>query len=315
MTPNASTTPATPATPATPVPGQPHPLRPTTEPRWMRWLLTALALGFLGLFLVVPLLSVFTEALRKGIGVYLASLVHPDALDAIKLTVIAAVIAVPANLVFGLAASWAIAKFEFRGKSVLITLVDLPFAVSPVISGLIYVLMFGLQGWLGPWLAEHDLQIIFATPGIVLATIFVTFPFVARELIPLMQEQGTEEEEAALVLGASGWQTFWYVTLPNTKWALFHGVVLCNARAMGEFGAVSVVSGHIRGRTNTLPLHVEILYNEYNFVAAFAVASLLTLLALVTIVLKTVIERRSNAAAEREAGHTRPRMPGAHARG
>jgi sulfate transport system permease protein len=238
---------------------------------------------------------------------YLESFLHPDAVDAIQLTLLAAAIAVPANLVFGVVAAWAIAKFEFRGKNLLITLVDLPFAVSPVISGLIYVLMFGMQGWLGPWLYEHDLQIVFATPGIVLATMFVTFPFVARELIPLMQEQGSDEEEAALVLGASGWQTFWHVTLPNTKWALLHGVILCNARAMGEFGAVSVVSGHIRGRTNTLPLHVEILYNEYNFVAAFAVASLLTLLALVTIVIKTLIERRSSMAADNNDG---PEGPG-----
>jgi sulfate/thiosulfate transport system permease protein len=274
-----------------------HSVRATAEPRWVRWTLTAVALAFLGLFLAIPLIAVFTEALRKGWATYLESFVHPDALAAIKLTLLAAAIAVPANLVFGVAASWAIAKFEFRGKNLLITLIDLPFAVSPVISGLIYVLLFGLQGWLGPWLSAHDIQIIFAVPGIVLATIFVTFPFVARELIPLMQEQGTDEEQAALVLGASGWQTFWRITLPNIKWALLHGVILCNARAMGEFGAVSVVSGHIRGRTNTLPLHVEILYNEYNFVAAFAVASLLTLLAVVTIVLKTIVERRTSAAA------------------
>jgi sulfate/thiosulfate transport system permease protein len=304
MTPNPSTTPAA-SDPA------PRPVRPITEPRWVRWTLIAVALGFLALFLLVPLASVFTEALRKGLGLYFESFIHPDAIDAIQLTLLAAAISVPLNLVFGVAAAWAIAKFEFRGKNLLITLVDLPFAVSPVISGLIYVLMFGMQGWLGPWLAERDLQIIFATPGIVLATMFVTFPFVARELIPLMQEQGTEEEEAALVLGASGWQTFWYVTLPNTKWALLHGVILCNARAMGEFGAVSVVSGHIRGRTNTLPLHVEILYNEYNFVAAFAVASLLTWLALVTIVIKTVIERRSSVPTEydveQDDGPSRPR--------
>jgi sulfate transport system permease protein len=309
MTPHPSTTPAS----STPTP---TPVRPITEPRWVRWTLIAVALGFLGLFLLVPLASVFTEALSKGLGLYLESFVHPDAIDAIQLTLLAAGISVPLNLVFGVAAAWAIAKFEFRGKNLLITLVDLPFAVSPVISGLIYVLMFGMQGWLGPWLSEHDLQIIFATPGIVLATMFVTFPFVARELIPLMQEQGTEEEEAALVLGASGWQTFWHVTLPNTKWALLHGVILCNARAMGEFGAVSVVSGHIRGRTNTLPLHVEILYNEYNFVAAFAVASLLTLLALVTIVIKTVIERHTSVPAEQDGeqdgehdgGPARPRL-------
>jgi sulfate/thiosulfate transport system permease protein len=273
-----------------------HPIRATAEPRWVKWTLTTVALSFLGVFLAIPLIAVFTEALRKGWATYLASLVHPDALAAIELTLIAAAIAVPANLVFGVAASWAIAKFEFRGKSLLITLIDLPFAVSPVIAGLIFVLLFGLQGWLGPWLIAHDIQILFAVPGIVLATIFVTFPFVARELIPLMQEQGTDEEQAALVLGASGWQTFWRITLPNVKWALLHGVILCNARAMGEFGAVSVVSGHIRGRTNTLPLHVEILYNEYNFVAAFAVASLLTLVAVATIVLKTMVERRTNAA-------------------
>ena len=285
----------------------PRPVHATGEPRWVRWTLIGLALAFLALFLLVPLVAVFVEALRKGLGMYLESFLHPDAVHAIQLTVLAAAIAVPANLVFGVAAAWAIAKFEFRGKNLLITLVDLPFAVSPVISGLIYVLMFGMQGWLGPWLYEHDLQIVFATPGIVLATMFVTFPFVARELIPLMQEQGSDEEEAALVLGASGWQTFWHVTLPNTKWALLHGVILCNARAMGEFGAVSVVSGHIRGRTNTLPLHVEILYNEYNFVAAFAVASLLTLLALVTIVIKTAVERRSDMAADNNDG---PEGPG-----
>jgi sulfate transport system permease protein len=262
----------------------------TGDPVWVKWSICIVSLGFLGLFLVVPLAAVFTEALRKGLGAYLESFQNRDAVAAIKLTLLVAGIAVPLNIVFGLVASWAIAKFEFRGKSVLITLIDLPFAVSPVISGLIYVLMFGLQGWLGPWLAAHDIQIIFAVPGIVLATIFVTFPFVARELIPLMQEQGTEEEEAALVLGAGGWQTFWRVTLPNVKWGLLYGVILCNARAMGEFGAVSVVSGHLRGQTNTMPLHVEILYNEYNFVAAFAVASLLALLALVTLVLKALVE-------------------------
>ena len=259
----------------------------------LRCLICTLALAFLGLFLVVPLAAVFVEALRKGLGAYLASFHERDALAAIRLTLLVAGIAVPLNVVFGLVASWAIAKFEFRGKSLLITLIDLPFAVSPVISGLIYVLLFGLQGWFGPWLAAHNIQIIFAVPGIVLATIFVTFPFVAREMIPLMQEQGTEEEEAALVLGASGWQTFWRVTLPNVKWALLYGVILCNARAMGEFGAVSVVSGHLRGKTNTMPLHVEILYNEYNFVAAFAVASLLAVLALVTLVLKTLVEWRT----------------------
>jgi sulfate transport system permease protein len=257
-----------------------------------QWLLTAIALVFLLLFLVMPLIAVFAEALRQGIGAYLAALVEPDAFSAIQLTLLTAAIAVPLNLAFGVAASWAIAKFDFPGKTLLLTLIDLPFSVSPVISGMIYVLLFGLHGWLGPWLREHDIQIIFALPGIVLATIFVTFPFVARELIPLMQEQGTENEEAAVVLGASGWQTFWRVTLPNIRWGLLYGVLLCNARAMGEFGAVSVVSGHIRGQTNTMPLHVEILYNEYNFVAAFAVASLLALLALVTLVAKSALEWR-----------------------
>jgi sulfate transport system permease protein len=261
----------------------------TTEPFWTKCLLIGASLAFLGLFLFIPLVAVFAEALRKGMGAYMDSFLDPAALSAIKLTLLTAAIAVPANLAFGLATAWAIAKFEFVGKSVLTTLIDLPFAVSPVISGLIYVLLFGLQGWLGPWLVTHDIKIIFAVPGIVLATLFVTFPFVARELIPLMQEQGTEEEQAALVLGASGWQTFWRVTLPNVKWGLLYGVILCNARAMGEFGAVSVVSGHIRGKTNTLPLHVEILYNEYNFVAAFAVASLLVALALVTLALQSLV--------------------------
>jgi sulfate transport system permease protein len=233
------------------------------------------------------------EALRKGWGTYLTALTDPDALSALRLTLLAAVIAVPLNLVFGVAAAWAIAKFEFRGKHVLITLIDLPFSVSPVIAGLVYVLVFGAQGWFGSWLAEHEIRIIFAVPGIVLATVFVTFPFVARELIPLMEAQGREEEEAAVVLGANGWQTFWHVTLPNIKWALIYGVILTNARAMGEFGAVSVVSGHIRGQTNTLPLHVEILYNEYQFAAAFAVASLLALLALVTLGIKTWVEHRA----------------------
>ncbi len=268
-----------------------------TEARWVQWVFIAVSLLFLGAFLLLPLAAVFVEALRSGVQAYVASLVEPDALAAMNLTLLVAAIAVPANLAFGVAAAWAIAKFEFRGKSVLITLIDLPFAVSPVISGLIYVLLFGLQGWLGPWLAEHDIKIIFAVPGIVLATIFVTFPFVARELIPLMQEQGTEDEQAALSLGASGWQTFWRVTLPNVKWALLYGVILCNARAMGEFGAVSVVSGHIRGLTNTMPLHVEILYNEYNFVAAFAVASLLALLALVTLAAKTLVEAKAHRSA------------------
>ncbi len=262
------------------------------EPDWVRYLLIAVALAFLTLFLFVPLAAVFTEALKRGWDVYLESIRDPDAISAIKLTLIAAGISVPLNLVFGVAAAWAIAKFEFRGKSVLLTLIDLPFSVSPVIAGLIYVLLFGAQGWFGEWLAEHDIKILFAVPGIVLATVFITFPFVARELIPLMQQQGTEEEEAALVLGASGWSTFWRVTLPNIKWGLLYGVILCNARAMGEFGAVSVVSGHIRGETNTMPLQVEILYNEYNFTAAFAIASLLALLALVTLAVKSFIEWR-----------------------
>jgi len=255
----------------------------------VRWLLIAAALVFLGFFLVVPLVAVFIQALEKGLEAYWAALTDATALAAIRLTLLTAAITVPLNLVFGVAAAWAIAKFEFRGKSVLVTLIDLPFAVSPVISGLVFVLLFGLQGWFGPWLAAHDLKVIFAVPGIVLATVFVTFPFVARELIPLMQSQGTEEEQAALVLGARGWQTFWRVTLPNIKWGLLYGVILCNARAMGEFGAVSVVSGHIRGKTNTVPLHVEILYNEYNFSAAFAVASLLAALALVTLAAKQVV--------------------------
>jgi sulfate/thiosulfate transport system permease protein len=264
--------------------------RATSEPAWVRWGLIGLALAFLGLFLLIPLAAVFAEALRKGWGVYLAAITEADALSAMKLTLIASLISVPLNLVFGVAAAWAITKFDFKGKSFLITLIDLPFAVSPVIAGLIFVLIFGLQGWFGEWLIDHDLKVVFAVPGIVLATIFVTFPFVARELIPLMQAQGKEEEEAALVLGASGWKMLWHVTLPNVKWGLIYGVILTNARAMGEFGAVSVVSGHIRGLTNTMPLHVEILYNEYNYAAAFAVASLLTLLALVTLVLKTYVE-------------------------
>lgn len=264
----------------------------TQESPWARWTLILLALSFLSLFLLLPLVAVFFEALRKGWEVYLAAITELDALAAIRLTLIAAAIAVPLNLIFGIAAAWAIAKFEFRGKSILTSLIDLPFSVSPVVAGLIYVLIFGLQGWIGPWLREHDLSIIFAVPGIVLATIFVTVPFIARELIPLMQAQGSEEEEAAIILGASGWQTLWYVTLPNIKWGLLYGTILCNARAMGEFGAVSVVSGHIRGLTNTLSLHVEILYNEYNFVAAFAVASLLALLALITLVLKTLVEAK-----------------------
>ncbi len=264
----------------------------TAEPAWVKILLLGVALAFLTLFLFIPLLAVFTEALRKGLGAYFAAITEPDALSAIRLTLTTAAIAVPLNLVFGVAAAWTIAKFEFRGKNLLLTLIDLPFSVSPIISGLIYVLIFGTQGWIGQWLVDHNIQILFAVPGIVLATIFVTFPFVARELIPLMQSQGVEEEEAALVLGASGWQTFWKVTLPNIKWGLLYGVILCNARAMGEFGAVSVVSGHIRGETNTMPLHVEILYNEYNFSAAFAVASLLALLALATLAIKSFIEWR-----------------------
>jgi sulfate transport system permease protein len=264
----------------------------TTERPWVRYSLTAVALVFMVLFLILPLAAVFTEALRKGIDTYWQALQEPDALSAIRLTFFTALIAVPLNLVFGVAAAWAIAKYEFTGKAFLTTLVDLPFSVSPVVAGLIYVLMFGAQGWFGPWLQAHDVHIIFAVPGIVLATVFVTFPFIARELIPLMQSQGNDEEQAALVLGATGWQTFWHVTLPNIKWGLVYGVILCNARAMGEFGAVSVVSGHIRGQTNTMPLHVEILYNEYQSAAAFAVASLLALLALVTLVLKSVVEWR-----------------------
>jgi sulfate/thiosulfate transport system permease protein len=259
---------------------------------WVPLALTATALAYLSLFLFLPLFAVFFEALKKGWGTYLTAIADPDAGSAIRLTLAAAAIAVPLNLVFGIAAAWAIAKFDFAGKSVLTTLIDLPFSVSPVVSGLIYVLVFGLQGWLGPTLAGWDVRIIFAVPGIVLATVFVTFPFVARELIPLMQAQGREEEEAAVLLGANTWQLLWRVTLPNVKWGLLYGVILCNARAMGEFGAVSVVSGHVRGMTNTLPLHIEILYNEYQFAAAFACASLLALLALVTLVLKTWVESR-----------------------
>ena len=264
--------------------------RARSESALIRWLLIGTALAFLTLFLFLPLAFVFVTGLKKGLAVYLTAIVEPDALAAIRLTLLTAAIAVPLNLVFGVAAAWAIAKFSFRGKSFLITLIDLPFSVSPVIAGLIYVLIFGLQGWFGGWLAEHDMKIIFAVPGIVLATVFVTFPFVARELIPLMQAQGTEQEEAATVLGARGWQTFWRITLPNVKWGLLYGVILCNARAMGEFGAVSVVSGHIRGQTNTIPLHVEILYNEYAFQPAFAVASLLFLLALFTLGAKQLLE-------------------------
>jgi sulfate transport system permease protein len=265
------------------------------EPALVKWIVIAVSLTFFVTFLVLPLLAVFSEALRKGWAAYIAAITQPDALSSIRLTLLAAAIAVPLNVLFGIAAAWAVAKHDFRGKQLLITLIDLPFSVSPVIAGLVYVLVFGAQGWFGPWLYEHDIKIIFAVPGIVLATIFVTVPFVARELIPLMQAQGRDEEEAALVLGASGWQTFTRVTLPNIKWGLLYGVILCNARAMGEFGAVSVVSGHIRGLTNTMPLHVEILYNEYNFAAAFAVASLLALLALVTLVIKTMIEWRAGS--------------------
>jgi len=263
------------------------------EPRFARVGLIFAVLFFLGVFLVLPLVVVFVEAFKKGIEVYFASVREPNAAAAIWLTLLTALIAVPTNIVFGVAAAWAISKFEFPGKSLLVTLIDLPFSVSPVVSGLIYVLLFGLQGWLGPWLAEHDIKLIFAVPGIVLATMFVTFPFVARELIPLMQAQGNEEEVAARVLGAGGWQIFWRVTLPNIKWGLLYGVILCNARAMGEFGAVSVVSGHIRGLTNTIPLHVEILYNEYNSAGAFAMASLLTVLTLVTLALKSLIDWKS----------------------
>jgi sulfate transport system permease protein len=266
-----------------------------TERGPVKWSLIVASLGFLAAFLMVPLAAVFVEALRKGFGAYVEAVRDPAAVEAITLTLLTAAIAVPVNLVFGVVAAWALAKFEFPGRSFIISLIDLPLAVSPVISGLVWVLLFGLQGWLGPWLAAHDIKIVFAVPGIVLATVFVTFPFVARELIPLMQEHGVEEEQAALLLGASGWQTFWRVTLPTVKWALLYGVILCTARAMGEFGAVSVVSGHIRGQTNTMPLHVEILYNEYNFVAAFAVASMLTVLALVTLTLKTLVDWKNAA--------------------
>jgi sulfate transport system permease protein len=285
--------------------GAPAPARATAtnEGRAVRWALTAVAVAFLALFLVAPLLIVFTQALAKGFGVYFADLGEPNAVAAIRLTLLVAAIAVPANLIFGLAASWAVAKFEFKGKALLISLIDLPFSISPVVSGLVYVLLFGARGWLGPWLKSEHIQIIFAVPGIVLATIFVTFPFIARELIPVMQAQGTSEEEAAISLGAGGWNTFFRVTLPNVKWGLLYGVLLCNARAMGEFGAVSVVSGKIRGLTNTMPLHVEILYNEYNFVAAFAVASLLALLALITLALKSLLELRFSDEIARGRAH------------
>lgn len=280
----------------------------STEARWIRRCLIGLALGFMFLFLVLPLAAVFTEALRKGLDAYLEALQEPDAWSAIRLTLITAAVAVPLNLVFGVAAAWAIAKYEFWGKSLLTTLVDLPFSVSPVVAGLVYVLMFGAQGWFGPWLQANDIKIVFAVPGIILATVFVTFPFIARELIPLMQAQGNDEEQAAIVLGATGWQTFWRVTLPNIKWGLLYGVILCNARAMGEFGAVSVVSGHIRGQTTTMPLHVEILYNEYQSVAAFAVASLLALLALVTLAVKSFIEWRHEKEL-RASANTPPERP------
>ncbi len=271
---------------------QPAALMPTatTESVGVRCLLIGISLIFIGLFLILPLVAVFGQALSKGLSAYFNAIREPDTLAAIGLTLVTAAIAVPLNLIFGVAASWAISKFDFRGKNILLTLIDLPFAISPVVSGLIYVLLFGRQGWLWPWLSEHNIKIVFAVPGIVLATVLVTFPFIARELIPLMQAQGDEEEEAALVLGASGWQTFFRVTLPNIKWGLLYGVILCNARAMGEFGAVSVVSGHIRGLTNTIPLQVEILYNEYNFTASFAVASLLALLGLVTLAVKSLVE-------------------------
>jgi sulfate/thiosulfate transport system permease protein len=265
----------------------------TRDPTWVKYLILGLGLTYFIVFLLLPLLAVFIEAFRKGVDAYFAALVEPDTLSAIRLTLLAAAISVPLNLLFGLAAAWSVAKFEFPGKNLLITLIDLPFSVSPVVAGLVYVLVFGLRGWFGPWFRDHDIKIMFAVPAIVLATIFVTVPFIARELIPLMQAQGRDEEEAAISLGASGFQTFWRVTIPNVKWALLYGVILCNARAMGEFGAVSVVSGHIRGETNTMPLHVEILYNEYQFAAAFAVASLLALLALVTLVLKTYVEWRA----------------------
>ncbi|MHA3048086.1 sulfate ABC transporter permease subunit CysW [Acinetobacter sp. ANC 4639] len=264
----------------------------TREPVWVRYLLLSIALiSFLGL-LILPLILVFVEAFHQGVNVYLQALVDPDTLSAAKLTLLTAVVAVPINVVFGVAAAWAVAKFQFKGKIILTTIIDMPFSVSPVIAGLMLVLIFGTQGWAGEWLQDHNIKVLYAVPAIILATIFITVPFVARELIPLMQAQGNEEEEAAILLGASGWQTFWKITLPNIKWGLLYGVILCNARAMGEFGAVSVVSGHIRGETNTLPLHVEILYNEYSYSAAFAVASLLAFLAIITLIIKTWVEAR-----------------------
>lgn len=285
---------------------RPAPRHPTAEPRWLRWLLIGGALSFLALFLFVPLVAVFVNAFHKGWEAYWQAFQTPSTQSAICLTLLTAAIAVPLNLVFGVMAAWAIAKFDFRGKNLLLTLIDLPFSVSPVIAGLIFVLLFGRQGWFGAWLDEHEIKIIFAVPGIVLASVFVTFPFVARELIPLMQSQGRDEEEAATVLGASGWKTFWRVTLPNIKWGLVYGVILCNARAMGEFGAVSVVSGHISGLTNTMPLQIEILYNEYNFVAAFAVASLLAMLALVTLGVKTLVESHHASALRHKHPVKRP---------
>ena len=272
---------------------EPRRARPALyDPRWARWAIFAFGLGFLALFVVLPVLTIIVEALRKGWDSYFGALAEPDTMSAVRMTLMVAAIAVPLNTIFGIAAAWCLAKFDFRGKTMLMTLIDAPFSVSPVISGMVFALLFGLQGWFGPWLREHHMKIIFAVPGLVLATMFVTLPFVARELIPLMQEQGTEEEEAARMLGAGGWRTFWSITLPNIKWGLLYGILLCNARAMGEFGAVSVVSGHIRGLTNTLPLQVDILYNEYNMVAAFAVASLLAGLALVTLVAKSILEWR-----------------------
>ncbi len=276
----------------------------TREPTWVRYTLIAIAFIFFLSCLILPLILVFVEAFKQGVGVYAQALVHPDTLSAVKLTLLTAAIAVPLNVVFGIAAAWAVAKFNFRGKAILTTLIDMPFSVSPVIAGLMLVLIFGTQGWMGGWLMENDIKVLYAVPAIVIATIFITVPFVARELIPLMEAQGTEEEEAAIVLGASGWQTFWKVTLPNIKWGLIYGVILCNARAMGEFGAVSVVSGHIRGETNTLPLHVEILYNEYTFSAAFAVSSLLALLAIVTLILKTWVEIRQEKQDKRNEDST-----------